>query len=218
MPPLRIFLLLVAVTLLAAVVQLSALQLAFDKLGLSSGSFLWLLLLILLGSMVNVPLFTIRTQADSPTKIFQQMPERLLRYLSALPGKTIIAVNVGGCIVPVAMSLYLFVNTPLRSTDVALGIGMVTLVAYFGSTLIPGIGVVMPMLAPPLAAALISLTLDTPHAAPLAYICGTLGVLLGADVLRLGEIGKAGEAAVSIGGAGSFDGIFLTGILAVLIA
>jgi Protein of unknown function (DUF1614) len=55
-------------------------------------------------------------------------------------------------------------------------------------------------------------------APPLAYICGSLGTLIGADLLNLGQIQAPGAPIASIGGAGRFDGIFMTGILAVLLA
>jgi uncharacterized membrane protein len=67
-------------------------------------------------------------------------------------------------------------------------------------------------------------------AAPVAYIAGTLGTLIGADLLNLrailrGSLLPATEAEEtpakvidSIGGAGVFDGIFLTGILAPFLA
>ena len=60
--------------------------------------------------------------------------------------------------------------------------------------------------------------LSREYAAPLAYIGGSMGTLLGADLLNLDKIGSLGAPIASIGGAGTFDGIFLTGILAVLIA
>ena len=56
------------------------------------------------------------------------------------------------------------------------------------------------------------------YAAPLAYIGGSLRTLVGADLLNLGRVQGLGAPVVSIGGAGTFDGIFLTGVLAVLIA
>ena len=74
------------------------------------------------------------------------------------------------------------------------------------------------MLAPSLAAAVVSLLLSRGQAAPLAYISGSLGTLLGADLLNLDKISGIGAPVASIGGAGTFDGIFLTGILAVLLA
>ena len=76
----------------------------------------------------------------------------------------------------------------------------------------------MPVLIAPLAAALVAILLDPAHSAPLAYISGTLGVLIGADILRLKDIRKLGVPLAAIGGAGTFDGIFITGIVAVLLA
>jgi len=83
---------------------------------------------------------------------------------------------------------------------------------------IPGLGVVMPILVPPLAAAAVALLLNSAQSAPLAYIAGTLGVIIGADLLRLNDIRRLGTPLASIGGAGTFDGIFITGIVAVLLA
>ena len=60
--------------------------------------------------------------------------------------------------------------------------------------------------------------LDPEHAAHLAYISGVLGVLIGADMLRLNTIAALGTPVAAIGGAGTFDGIFLTGIIAALLA
>jgi uncharacterized membrane protein len=48
-----------------------------------------------------------------------------------------------------------------------------------------------------------------------------LGTLLGADILHLANtrtLNRLRSPMLSIGGAGTFDGIFLTGILAVLLA
>jgi uncharacterized membrane protein len=69
-----------------------------------------------------------------------------------------------------------------------------------------------------LTAAAIALLLSRKAAAALAYISGTLGTLIGADLLNLGKIHGLGAPVASIGGAGTFDGIFLTSIAAVLLA
>ena len=76
----------------------------------------------------------------------------------------------------------------------------------------------MPIFIAPLSAALIAMILDPGHSAPLAYISGTLGVIIGADVFHLKDIPRMGTPLASIGGAGTFDGIFMTGIVAVLLA
>ena len=51
----------------------------------------------------------------------------------------------------------------------------------------------------------------------LAYISGVMGVLIGADLMRLRDVLKMGAPMASIGGAGTFDGIFITGLIAVLL-
>jgi uncharacterized membrane protein len=48
-------------------------------------------------------------------------------------------------------------------------------------------------------------------------VAGSMGTLLGADILNLGKVQGLGAPVASIGGAGTFDGIFLTGIVSVLL-
>jgi uncharacterized membrane protein len=42
--------------------------------------------------------------------------------------------------------------------------------------------------------------------------------LIGADLMHLGAVEGLGAAVASIGGAGTFDGVFLAGIAAVLLS
>lgn len=218
MPSLTVFLFFLITLLFAAVVQVGAMRIAFEKLGLPAEYAVWLLMLTLLGGWVNLPLFALKAKPPvRPENAAPPVPS-LPDSFPVSPGKTIVAVNVGGCLLPMIFSAYLFFASSLRYQDVAAAVALVTLVAYAGSALVPGVGVVMSMLAAPLAAAFVGIGIDAPHAAPLAYIAGTLGVLLGADLLRLAEAGRSGDAAMAIGGAGVFDGIFLSGILAVLLS
>ncbi len=76
----------------------------------------------------------------------------------------------------------------------------------------------MPVFVPPLATTVTVLILSRRYAAPLAYISGSLGTLIGADLFNLGKIQGLGAPIASIGGAGTFDGIFVSGIVAVLLA
>jgi uncharacterized membrane protein len=84
--------------------------------------------------------------------------------------------------------------------------------------IVPGAGIVVPMLVPPLVAAGVALLLAFRRAPPLAYVAGSMGTLIGADLMNLSEVGRIGASVVSIGGAGTFDGVFLTGIIAGLLA
>jgi uncharacterized membrane protein len=128
------------------------------------------------------------------------------------------AVNVGGCLIPISFSLYLLNQTPVTALEAMQAIAFVTLISYLFSRPIHGLGIGMPILVAPLGAALIASGLNPEVSAPLAYIGGTMGVLLGADLLRLNDIRRMGPPFAAIGGAGTFDGIFITGIVAVLLA
>jgi uncharacterized membrane protein len=75
-----------------------------------------------------------------------------------------------------------------------------------------------PIFIPPLVAALSAYLLLPAAPKVIAYVSGVLGTLIGADLSNLNRIPKLGAPVASIGGAGTFDGIFLTGIVAVLLA
>jgi uncharacterized membrane protein len=129
----------------------------------------------------------------------------------------VLAVNVGGAIVPTFLSLYLLTQAlaPLR---VIVATAAVTLLTYRVARPVAGVGIVVPMLLPPLSAALAALLL-VPQQAPLAaYVAGTMGTLIGGDLLHVRKVTRLGAPVASIGGAGTFDGVFLTGIIAVLLA
>src|SRR5262249_58152373 len=86
------------------------------------------------------------------------------------------------------------------------------------ATPVQGVGIAVPVFAPVVVTAILAFLLSREYAAPLAYIGGSMGTLIGADLLNLDKIAGLGAPVASIGGAGTFDGIFLTGILAVLLA
>ncbi len=197
-------------------IQLQLITLSFEKLGLSPQATMLMLLGSLLGSWINLPLFSMR--ADPPPEVIET-PLGLLKT-PPLPftGRTIIAVNVGGCLVPILFSAYLTHQLDLPLPPLLLGIAIVSGISYFLSRPIPGMGIAMPALIAPLAAASVAIILGEEYRAPFAYICGTLGVLIGADILHLKDIRHLGAPIASIGGAGTFDGIFITGVIAVLLA
>ncbi len=214
--PLHLLLFILSVVLLFAVIQLELINIAFERLELSSTSAFMLLATCLFGSPINLPLFRLKSapNAAPPTGRYG-----LLR-IPSLPyhGYTLITINVGGGLVPVAFSLYLLAQHSFSFDQVMLTVSAVSAVSYFVSRPMPGIGIGMPLLVAPLTAALSAMLINQPVSAPLAYIGGTLGVLIGADLLRLRDIARMAIPAASIGGAGTFDGIFLTGFVAVLLA
>jgi len=219
MPPLYLLLFLVLGVFLATIVQLQLLGIAFEKLGMSPHGALLLMLGILLGSGINIPLARIATTAEMPADL--PLPRRGRLWPPAdlsQSGYTIIAVNLGGCLIPVGVAFYLLFRQLVTPADLLPALLVITTVSYVFSRPVAGIGIAMPFLLAPLVTVATALVLAPENAAPLAFSSGVLGVLLGADILHLREIRRMGVRIASIGGAGTFDGVFLTGIIAVLLA
>jgi uncharacterized membrane protein len=130
---------------------------------------------------------------------------------------TILAVNVGGAVIPTLMSAYLLIRYDLW-LRAAIATAAVASIIHWMATPVPGLGIAVPVFVPVVSTGILALLLSREYAPPLAYIGGSMGTLMGADLLNLDKIGTLGAPIASIGGAGTFDGIFLTGILAVLLA
>lgn len=216
--PLQLIVFVFILGLLLAFVQIGVLTVAFEKLGLSSQSAFLLLFCSLFGSALNLPMVKIAAERPPPESIPEELRPLMEQALRRFDGTTVIAVNVGGALIPVLFSYYLLQHHPIPLLDVLVAVAIVAIISRLASRPVPGLGIGMPIFVGPVAAALTALGLSPDHSAPLAYICGTLGVLIGADLTRFGDIRKMGVPVASIGGAGTFDGIFITGIVAVLLA
>jgi uncharacterized membrane protein len=131
--------------------------------------------------------------------------------------RTVIAINLGGAVIPTLISVYLLLKNGMFARS-ALAVLVVAAVVYWMAQPVRGVGIVEPTFVPPIVATVAALLLAQGSAAAVAYVAGTLGTLIGADLLNLGRIQGLGAPIVSIGGAGTFDGVFLTGIIAVLLA
>ncbi|GJL74492.1 DUF1614 domain-containing protein [Nitrosomonas sp.] len=211
-----IFFLMLLVFLLI-LIQLELLVFAFEKLNLSPVLGMMILMLSLFGSAINLPVFRIKADISAPPLLRQQHWGIIRIPMQPFHHETLVSVNLGGCLIPIALSGYLFVTGDLNMPVTLLGIAIIAAVSYYFSRPIPGLGIGMPILIAPVSAALVGLYLSPEHSASLAYISGTLGVLIGADLLNLKSIPRLGAPHASIGGAGTFDGIFITGIVAALL-
>ena len=206
-----------AFIVLVLVIQLGALRYAYLRIGLSPTAAVTLLLGSLAGSYFNFPIFELPAkQVVSGQEVVFFGMEYAIPVVTQWPG-TVIAVNVGGAVIPTAMSFYLLFKYRLWGVGL-IATAIVTAVTHAFANPIPGLGIAEPVFVPALTTAIAALLLSRRQAPPLAYIAGSLGTLLGADLLNLGKIQGLGAPVASIGGAGTFDGIFLVGILAVLIA
>ncbi len=201
-------------------IEIHVISYAFLRLGLPPELAFTALLASLIGSYINIPITRVRSGKIHPAPIVRSfgvsytLPER---YAS---DSTIVAINVGGAIVPVLLAVYLAVQWPEILGPALIGIAIVTLIVHRSARPIAGLGIATPMFIPPIAAALVGYFLGGPshHRDAIAFVSGVIGTLIGADLLNLAKLRDLGAPVASIGGAGTFDGIFLTGIVAVLLA
>jgi uncharacterized membrane protein len=202
--------------LLVGLIELGVLEYTYEQLGIDHRFFGALLFATLLGSLVNVPIGSLGGAAPDDAPEGGGSGDRPLPE-TAGPRPTLLAVNVGGALMPAALSIWLLVHHGLLGKG-TVAVAAVAILTNLLARPVRGLGIAVPILAPPLAAAAVALVLDERAAAALAYAAGTLGTLVGADLLNLGKVRALGAPVVSIGGAGTFDGVFLSGVIAVLIA
>jgi uncharacterized membrane protein len=202
---------------LIILVQLRILRYAYMKLGLSPGGALVLLFGSLIGSYFNIPVTFLPGPLVRSGQIVDFFGmQYVVPLVTSWPG-TVLAVNVGGAVIPTIMSTYLVIRYQLWLKS-AIAIAAIAFIIHSMATPVHGIGIAVPVFAPVVTTAILAFILSREYAAPLAYIGGSMGTLIGADLLNLDKIAGLGAPVASIGGAGTFDGIFLTGILAVLLA
>jgi uncharacterized membrane protein len=213
------FLLALAALLALAVVlvELDLVTVAYERLGLHPRAALALLLGSLVGSAINLPIARLRgTEVLSGRIVSVYGVRYVIPVVERWPG-TILAVNVGGAVIPALLSAYLSAQVGHGARLVAVT-ALVAAVTHRFARVEPGVGIVIPVLVPPAVAAVSASLLAPEVRAAAAYVGGSVGTLLGADLLNLGRMRGSGAPVASIGGAGTFDGIFVTGIVAVLLA
>jgi uncharacterized membrane protein len=189
-------------TILAFYVYLSAMSKVFRSIGFTAREASTIILVTLLLGSVWIPIFPY--------------------------GEWWVAISIGGALIPIAICLYILKARRAGLAEAAMGTLIVAFVTYFVTRAEEGVGIVadVPLaFAPALAAGLFSISTfwtDMNRAAPVAYISGVLGTIIGADVFRLSEVlaftpPESGQAVLVVGGAAIFDMVYLTGIVAVLV-
>lgn len=218
---------LVVVPLLTAIFR----SLLVRGIGIPPESFGIILFFSLFGSFINIPFTTIETK----TPIYAYNEIKFFRVTWRVPTvemgtrRTRVSINLGGAIVPLLISGYILLwSIPKTGNDILLTYGQILFVllivifsTYRNSRIIKGLGIATPMLGPPITTALATWLIHTitpvTYPTQIAYVGGTLGTLIGADILNIRKLPELGAPLVSIGGAGTFDGIYLTGLISVVL-
>lgn len=225
---LPLFLLLILFCILPYVLYDTA-RSALERIGLSLFGASLTVFGIVVGSFINIPVGRIQKDEleldDSP---FDPLEASTAKKYRRVQYDTLVAVNVGGCLIPGLLAIMQVLRI---LDDDALPFGgllFVTLVSiavcWWAARPVEGVGILIPVFIPPLVSVvatwlvLLPLDADPEQRAATAFVAGVLGPIIGADLLHLKSVTKVPVPVVSIGGAGTFDGIVLSGLLAALLA
>ncbi|WP_300607674.1 DUF1614 domain-containing protein [Methanohalophilus sp.] len=220
-----ILILTVLLTFIVTFLFMGLISTAFTRIGFSWYHALILLLLSLIGSSINIPVATIKSTIpvvrDKYVRVFGITYNVPFRW--NFHSNTILAVNVGGAVIPTIVSIYVITTFSESLYPCIAATAFVAIITKIVARPVQGIGIVTPTLIPPITAALSAImSIEMLQMSPdllfnVAYTSGTLGTLIGADILNIGKIKDIGAPVASIGGAGTFDGVFLSGVIAVLL-
>ncbi|MFA5253917.1 MAG: DUF1614 domain-containing protein [Methanoregula sp.] len=230
--PLTLIALLVIIGLVVIVVPLLFLGLvgsAFTNLvGLSWITATALVILILICSLVNIPVWKVRKETiRMPHGEAGQFPDAFTPTEVGGMWETSIAVNLGGAIIPVAMACWLLYRASSVMTgdtlylQVAAAILVVAAIAYVTTRPVLGLGLRVPLFVPGLTALLCGILFAQGlglTAGVIAFVSAVFGILLGANLAHLPHVGDLEVPQVSIGGAGTFGAVFIGCILSAIIA
>ena len=221
--PFFIFLLALPFMLLAvsALLEWSPGPALHNVLGLSVFESVALYMTILVGGVVNLPVFEFKSRRDSE--------QRYVSYLGMkypLPvwhgHNTVVYINLGGCIFMLLASAYFVLS--LQPLTVLLSIAIVSMGIFLLSKPSRSVGYYVPALVPPLLSlgvALLGLSLyggGLYNCARLAFVSGVIGTILGTMLHNVLRLQKLSASSINAGGFGTFDGIFLTGVLSTIVA
>ncbi|GAB6286167.1 MAG: DUF1614 domain-containing protein [Methanoregula sp.] len=215
-----IILLICLVVLLIPLLFLGLVGAAFARLGFSWIAAVAAILLMILGRAVNIPLWKIQrdmVRLDHNDESGRNGYE---------PWETVISLNLGGAVIPVVIAVYLLVistgSTGMSiGVPVIVGVILVAALSYIVTRRVQGAGLRVPLFMPGLTALLCGFVLAGGvglEAGVTAFVSGTFGTLLGANVANLHRIRDLGVDGFSIGGAGTFGAVFISCILSALIA
>ena len=213
------FLLLILV-LVMALIFLGTIGVAFREVGFSTTTTALILFATLMGSHVNIPVLKLKAVVPIVKEEYVRFFGIVYRIPQVEYGETVtvVAINVGGALMPLLVSLYLLWKMPSTILYALMGVVVVAAVTHAVARPVKGVGIITPAFVPPLFAALIAYLLPSGAIHVVAYVAGVLGTLLGADLSNLHVIPRIGAPVASIGGAGTFDGVSWSGIIAVLLA
>ena len=203
--------------MLAALVQLDVIRIAFEMLGLSAWSAIGLLLIVVITRPLEIHIGDLTANRERLQRLPGAVQEFMLRRRRGFADRTAVVVSIGGSVAPLVFVAYLAIVRGLPVVSTLLATLFVTAVAHLSKGHRFSSGVDQSAVFAPMAAVLVASSFVAAERGAAAIVSGTVGVLVGADLLHLNDVGSLGSSSICIGSVDSLDAILLTGILALLL-
>ncbi len=146
-------------------IEIGILEYAYEKIGIGRRHMFALLIFSFLGSYVNIPIAELPAKeviSDQQVTFFGI--QHVVPFVKEWP-RTIIAVNLGGAVIPAILSIYLLIKNRLYLRGL-LAVAIVMVVAHLMAHPLRGIGIAEPIFIPPLVATAAALLLSRQYAPP----------------------------------------------------
>src|SRR5262245_20601251 len=159
------FSILVAIfVILLVLIQLGILRYAYMSLGLGPGGAMLLLIGSLIGSFFNIPVAELPQQGVLSGQVVDYYGMRYVVPVVVQSPGTVIAVNIGGGLIPTVMSLYLLARYELWLKG-ALATAVVAAVIHWFAEPVAGVGIAVPVFMPAVVTAIVAFLLSREYAA-----------------------------------------------------
>ena len=134
--------------------------------------------------------------------------------------EALLNINLGGALIPIIISGSLIYKKKLDWKKYILGIAIIAASSFYLTRYEPNLGIVaeFPQYLIPSGIAIalgFILERDIERKIPFAYVSSVIGVLIGADLVRIPMLVNEGVLG-SIGGAGAMDLVYLSGLIAAI--
>jgi len=148
------FAILVGLFLIVVVlIQINVLRYVYTRLGISSGTALLLLFASLLGSYINIPVWEFpEREVRSGQEVIFFGVHYVVPVVIEWPG-TVVAVNVGGAVIPTLLSLYLRFKNHLWIRGIVTT-ALVAVIVHMLAYPVQGVGIAVPIFVPPVVTAI----------------------------------------------------------------
>jgi uncharacterized membrane protein len=146
----------ILVGIFVIVLILRSVRYAYESLGVSSGAAMFLLFATLVGSIFNIPVAELPPERIVSHEVFHFFGMRYRVPVVTHWAGTVIAVNVGGAVIPTLMSVYLLIKRDLWVKGL-IATAVVALVIHWMADPVPGLGIAVPVFMPALVTAAVAL-------------------------------------------------------------